>query len=164
MAIRTQLFKDLNGFDEDFFAHMEEIDLCWKLHRRNLKVMYCGKSNVYHLGAGTLGYGDPKKTYLNFRNGLSLIYKHLNPIELIFKLPARIIFDWLAALRFVVGGDSANATAILSAHRDFFDNIKCDKRKREEIRKSNPGYSQTGIVKGSVVFNFFVLGKKTFGQ
>jgi GT2 family glycosyltransferase len=164
MAIRTQLFKELNGFDEDFFAHMEEIDLCWKLHRRNLKIMYSGKSSVYHLGAGTLGYGSPKKTYLNFRNGLSLIYKHLNPIELIYKLPARIIMDWLAALRFIVGGESANGRAILNAHRDFFDNIKRDKRKREEIRKTNPGYSHTGIVKGSVVFNFFVLRKKTFGQ
>jgi len=164
MVIRSQLFKELNGFDEDFFAHMEEIDLCWKLHRRNLKVMYSGKSRVYHLGAGTLGYGNPRKTYLNFRNGLSLIYKHLNPVELVYKLPARVLMDWVAALRFALGNDSANARAILNAHRDFFDNMKRDRRKRKEIRKSNPGYSQTGIVKGSVVLNFYVLGKKTFGQ
>jgi len=164
MVIRSQLFNELNGFDEDFFAHMEEIDLCWKLHRRNLKVMYSGKSRVYHLGAGTLGYGNPRKTYFNFRNGLSLIYKHLNPVELVYKLPARVLMDWVAALRFALGNDSANARAILNAHRDFFDNMKRDRRKRKEIRKSNPGYSQTGIVKGSVVFNFYVLGKKTFGQ
>lgn len=164
MVIRTRLFKDLNGFDEDFFAHMEEIDLCWKLHRRNLKVMYCGKSSVYHVGAGTLGYGSPRKIYLNFKNGLSLIYKHLNPIELVYKLPLRIGLDWVAALRFALGGDAANATAILNAHRDFFAHIKRDKRKRREIRKSNPGYSHTGIMKGSVVFDFYVLGRKTVRQ
>ena len=165
MVIRSHVFHELNGFDEDFFAHMEEIDLCWKIHRRNLKVMYSGKSSVYHLGAGTLGYGSPTKTYLNFRNGLSLIYKHLNPMELIYKLPARIVMDWVAALRFAFGnGDSSNTTAILHAHRDFFAHIRRDKRKRTEIRKSNPGYRQTGILKGSIVFNFYVLGKKTFGQ
>ena len=164
MVIRSQLFKALNGFDEDFFAHMEEIDLCWKLHRQNLRVMYCGRSSVYHVGAGTLGYGNPRKTYLNFRNGLSLIYKHLSPGELIYKLPLRILLDWVAALRFAIGRDSHNAVAILNAHRDFFANIERDKRKRKEIRKTNPGYSQTGIVKGSVVFNYYVLGKKTFPQ
>jgi GT2 family glycosyltransferase len=164
MVIRSNIFKSLNGFDEDFFAHMEEIDLCWKLHRRNLKVVYCGKSSVFHVGAGTLGYGSPRKIYLNFRNGLSLIYKHLDPAELIYKLPLRIFLDWVAALRFAIGSDTRNAVAILNAHRDFFANIERDKRKRKEVRKDNPGYSQTGIMKGSVVFNFYVLGKKTFPQ
>jgi GT2 family glycosyltransferase len=162
MVIRTQLYKSIGGFDEDFFAHMEEIDLCWKLHRRDLKVMYCGTSSVYHLGAGTLGYGSPRKTYLNFRNGLSLIYKHLGSGELIYKLPMRIVLDWVAAVRFAIGGDTRNATAILDSHRDFFVNIGRDKRKREEIRRANPGYSKTGMVKGSVVFRYYVLGKKTF--
>jgi GT2 family glycosyltransferase len=164
MVIRSQLFKALNGFDEDFFAHMEEIDLCWKLHRQDLRVMYCGRSSVYHVGAGTLEYGNPRKTYLNFRNGLSLIYKHLGPGELIYKLPLRILLDWVAALRFAIGRDAPNAVAILNAHRDFFANIEHDKRKRKEIRKTNPSYSQTGIMKGSVVFNYYVLGKKTFPQ
>jgi GT2 family glycosyltransferase len=164
MVIRSQLFKALNGFDEDFFAHMEEIDLCWKLHRQDLRVMYCGRSSVYHVGAGTLEYGNPRKIYLNFRNGLSLIYKHLGPGELIYKLPLRILLDWVAALRFAIGRDAHNAVAILNAHRDFFANIEQDKRKRKEIRKTNPGYSQTGIMKGSVVFNYYVLGKKTFPQ
>ena len=164
MVIRSQLFKELNGFDEDFFAHMEEIDLCWKLHRRDLRVMYCGRSSVYHVGAGTLGYGNPRKTYLNFRNGLSLIFKHLSPGELIYKLPLRIFLDWIAALRFAVGRDAHNAIAILNAHRDFFANIERDKRKRKEIRQTNPGYSHTGIMKGSVVFSYYVLGKKTFPQ
>ena len=70
MMIRSKAYHQFDGFDEDFFAHMEEIDLCWKLHRDNQKVYYCGKSTVYHVGAGTLGYGNPRKTYLNFRNGL----------------------------------------------------------------------------------------------
>jgi GT2 family glycosyltransferase len=164
MVIRSSVFKALEGFDEDFFAHMEEIDLCWKLHRRNLKVMYCGKSSVFHVGAGTLGYDNPRKTYLNFRNGLSLIYKHLGPTELIYKLPLRILLDWVAALHFAIGSDARNAVAILNAHRDFFANIGRDKQKRKKIRRDNPGYSQTGMMKGSVVFNFYILKRKIFPQ
>ena len=76
MMIRSEAYHAFGGFDEDFFAHMEEIDLCWKLHRTNQSVYYCGKSTVYHVGAGTLGYGNPRKIFLNFRNGLALIYKH----------------------------------------------------------------------------------------
>jgi GT2 family glycosyltransferase len=164
MVIRSSVFKALEGFDEDFFAHMEEIDLCWKLHRRNLKVMYCGKSSVFHVGAGTLGYDNPRKTYLNFRNGLSLIYKHLGPTELIYKLPLRILLDWVAALHFAIGSDARNAVAILNAHRDFFANIGRDKQKRKKIRRDNPGYSQTGMMKGSVVFNFYILKRRIFPQ
>jgi GT2 family glycosyltransferase len=162
MMIRSESFHRFNGFDEDFFAHMEEIDLCWKLHRTKKKVVYCGNSRVYHVGAGTLGYGNPKKTYLNFRNGLSMVFKHFNPGELFYKLPLRMFLDWLAAFRFFIKGDAPNGKSILRAHRDFLTNIKRDQRKREEIRRDNPGYSQVGIRKGSIVFSFFVLGRKTF--
>ena len=98
LVIRADAFHDRGGFDEDFFAHMEEIDLCWKLNRAGLRVCYCGQSTIYHLGAGTLGYNNPRKTYLNFRNGLSLIFKHFDRAELLYKLPLRLWLDWLAAV------------------------------------------------------------------
>jgi len=164
MMIRSNRYHHFQGFDEDFFAHMEEIDLCWKLHRIEQKVMYCGKSTIYHVGAGTLGYGNPRKTYLNFRNGLSLIFKHLNPLELFFKLPIRILLDWIAAIRFLLMKDAANARAILYAHLDFFKNMGRDRRKRIEIRKINGGYSRTAIKRGSIIFDFYILGRKVFVQ
>jgi GT2 family glycosyltransferase len=164
MMIRSEAFHRFGGFDEDFFAHMEEIDLCWKLHRTDQRVYYSGKSFVYHVGAGTLGYGNPKKTYLNFKNGLSLIYKHLTSEELIYKLPARILLDWLAAFIFLLKGDVANCNAILKAHIDFFMNIGRDRSKRKEIKKINPNYSHSGIKHGLIVFDYYVRAKKRFFQ
>jgi len=164
MMIRSNLYQGFQGFDEDFFAHMEEIDLCWKLHRIDQKVMYCGNSTIYHVGAGTLGYGNPRKTYLNFRNGLSLIFKHLNPVELVFKLPIRVLLDWIAAIRFLAKKDSANARAVFKAHRDFYKNLGRDMRKRSENRKINGGYSRATIKRGSIIFDFYILGRKEFVQ
>ncbi|MEQ8425970.1 MAG: glycosyltransferase family 2 protein, partial [Cyclobacteriaceae bacterium] len=104
MAIRAKLFHSLGGFDERFFAHMEEIDLCWRLHRAGHKVMYCGDSKVFHVGGATLDKSNPKKTYYNFRNGLMMIIKNLSLSDLVFKLPIRIILDWVAAFTFLLSG------------------------------------------------------------
>jgi len=162
MMIRSETYHRFQGFDEDFFAHMEEIDLCWKIHRVNQKVYYCGKSTVFHVGAGTLGYGNPKKTYLNFRNGLSLIYKHLTLNELIFTLPLRLLLDWIAALSFVLKGKPENCKAVFRAHTDFFKNIDRDKLKRKEIQKAYPGYSHTTIKRGLIIYDYYIRGKKKF--
>lgn len=164
MVIRSESFHRFEGFDEDFFAHMEEIDLCWKLHRVNQKVYYCGSSSVFHVGAGTLGYGNPKKTYLNFRNGLSLIYKHLSSAELIYKLPSRIILDWTASSTFLLKGDVGNCLAVLKAHVDFFGNIGRDKVKRKKIRQVSPGYSHAGIRHGLIILDYYVFGKRKIIQ
>lgn len=112
MVIRAEVYHRFNGLDEDFFAHMEEIDLCWKIHRAGQKVMYCGQSTVYHLGAGTLNYLSPRKTYLNFRNGLFLVYRHFSTAELLIKFPLRIGLDWLAALVFLLKGQSDHGKAV----------------------------------------------------
>ena len=102
---------------------MEEIDLCWKLHRTGQKVIYCGKSTIYHVGAGTLGYRNPKKVFLNFRNGLSLLYKHLNAGELIYKLPLRILLDWIAAFQFLIKGEARSLQPLFVPRRNFFLNF-----------------------------------------
>lgn len=162
MMIRSEAYHRFGGFDEDFFAHMEEIDLCWKLHRIDQKVYYIGKSSVYHLGAGTLGYDNPKKTYLNFRNGLSLIYKHLTSTELIYKLPLRLLLDWIAAFSFLLKGESGNCKAVFRAHVDFFKNIGCDAIKRRKIQTAYPHYSHTGIKRGLIIYDYYIRGKKKF--
>ena len=164
MMIRAEAWHRFGGFDEDFFAHMEEIDLCWKLHRAGQKVWYTGKSSVYHVGAGTLGYGHPRKTYLNFRNGLFLIYRHLSSAELTYKLPFRILLDWAAALQFLVKGDPGNWLAIFRAHAHFFKNLSRERVKRRRIQKDYPSYSRAGIRSSMIVFDYYLRGKKTFGQ
>ena len=155
LMIRSEVFKKFGGFDEDFFAHMEEIDLCWKLQRTGQKVFYCGKSTIYHVGAGTLSYRNPRKVYLNFRNGLSLLFKHLNTGELLYKLPLRILLDVIAAFQFLIKGEAGSFAAVIRAEAKFLFNLGRDLRKRQEIRKAFPTYSDAMIYKGSVVVGLF---------
>src|SRR5688572_5890050 len=140
LMIRSEIFRKFGGFDEDFFAHMEEIDLCWKIHRTNQKVFYCGKSTIFHLGAGTLGYRNPRKTYFNFRNGLSLLLKHLDTGDLFYKIPLRMILDWLAALQFLLKGELKNFVAIFQAHMSFVLNGRRDREKRKALRQQLPTF------------------------
>ena len=160
LMIRSELYHKFKGFDEDFFAHMEEIDLCWKLHRAGKKIYYSGKSTVYHLGAGTLGYQQSGKTYLNFKNGLSLIFKHLLPSELIYKLPLRILLDWIAALHFLLKGEPKNFGAVLRAHYRFLTELNQNIPKRKELQQSYPTYPNTLIYPGLIVVDYYLKGKK----
>ncbi len=162
MMIRSEKFHEHNGFDEDLFAHMEEIDLCWKLNRSGSEVYYSGKSTVYHLGAGTLGYHHPRKTYLNFRNGLTLIGKHFNTGELVYKLPLRLILDMLAALFFLLRGEVQNSLSVLRAHRDFFKQWSTVMQKRRAIRNAHPSYSRRNIHRGLIIFGYYLRRRKTF--
>lgn len=155
MMIRSKAYKEFSGLDEDFFAHMEEIDLCWKLHRANQKVYYCGLSTVYHVGAGTLGYGNPRKTYLNFRNGLSLLFKHLGTVELIFKLPTRILLDWLAAGSFLLQGQVGNFCGVVKAHLHFVGRLGRDLQKRRALRENYPQYDRSAIYKGLILLRYY---------
>ena len=162
MMIRSEKFHQCGGFDEDLFAHMEEIDLCWKLNRSHSLVYYSGKSAVYHLGAGTLGYNNPRKTYLNFRNGLSLIFKHLDTRELMYKLPFRIVLDWLAAVFFLFKGEGENFKSVFRAHIHFLKQLDNLRRKRKVIRRQNPDYPRRNIHPGLIVFDYYLRKKKTF--
>jgi GT2 family glycosyltransferase len=161
MMIRSSLYHNFSGLDENFFAHMEEIDLCWKINRTQYKVMYCGQSTVYHVGAGTLSKENPRKTFLNFRNGLNLIYKHLKPSELVYKLPLRILLDWLAALVFLLKGSPSNAGAVFNAHFDFVKHLGSYKKKRVNVQKDFPWYSKANIYSGLIIIDHFIKGKKS---
>jgi GT2 family glycosyltransferase len=163
--VRTDLFRKLGGLDEDFFAHMEEIDFCWKLNRCGFKVFYCHDSVVYHVGGGTLAKSNPKKTYLNFRNGLSLIFKHWSLTELILKLPIRISLDWLAAAKFLLADKSyGDSKAVCKAHFHFFQNLKKDLIKRAYINANFPPKDHLPFFKKSIVLEFYLLGKKKFSE
>lgn len=159
MIIRSGLYHKFGGLDEDFFAHMEEIDLCWKMQRAGYQIYYCGKSTVYHLGAGTLGYGSPAKTYLNFRNGLAMITKHFSTAELLIKLPVRIMLDWAAAVMFLIKGKPENSGAVFRAHAAYLGSIGRVLTKRREIRAQYPVYPRNTVFKGFILIESYFLGR-----
>lgn len=160
LFIRSNIYHKFNGFDEDFFAHMEEIDLCWKINRTEKKVMYCGASTVFHKGAGTLSYGSSKKTYLNFKNGLSLIHKHFNNTEILYKLPIRVMLDWAASVMFLFQGKPSHFTAVIKAHIDFLWGFKNSYRKRQIVHKHYPIYDRSFIYPGSIIIDYFLERKR----
>lgn len=161
LFIRSSVYHQFGGLDEDLFAHMEEIDLCWKINRASLLVYYCGASTVYHLGAATLDYQNPKKTFLNFRNGLTLVFKHFDAGELWYKLPLRIVLDWVAAFWFLIQGRGKNTLAVLNAHVHFFKNLGRDKMKRKALRLTHPSYPRNNIFPGLVIVEYYLKGKKS---
>lgn len=135
--IRSQVYKDLRGFDEDFFAHQEEIDLCWRAQNKGYKIKYIPESKVYHVGGATLQQANPQKTYLNFRNSLFMLTKNL-PQNAIFQIIIiRMFLDGIAGMKFVIEGQFAHCWAIIKAHfsfyRFFYRNYK--KREQNQIEK-----------------------------
>lgn len=163
LLIRSSVYHEFNGLDEDFFAHMEEIDLCWKMHRANYQVYYCGYSTIYHVGAGTLGYDNPRKTYLNFRNGLALLIKHMYSRELLWKLPLRLMLDGVAAGMFLLKRQPANFQAVLKAHHYImFRTFGQVLQKRKQLQLVYPNYDRKAIYRGSILFRYFIRRKKTY--
>ena len=162
MVVNATIFHEMGGLDEDFFAHMEEIDLCWKLHRFGYEVYSVGKCHVYHLGGGTLSKSNPNKTYLNFRNGLSLIFRHLGPGELTWKLPLRMVMDWCAALSFLFAGSGKDALAVAKAHVHFLLRLPKEFRKRKALVVPFNDLMAVPIYRHMVVIDYFLKGRKRF--
>ena len=146
MFIRERVFEELNGFDEDYFAHQEEVDLCWRAQNIGKKVYYVGKSEVYHLGGSTLSNMNPKKTYLNFRNSLFSITKNLPRKKAFPIILARLVLDGIAGLRFVFQFRLNHCFAILRAHLSFYRNFRRMYRKREKANFILKYYATKSIV------------------
>ncbi|GGD31057.1 glycosyltransferase family 2 protein [Flavobacterium orientale] len=145
LFIRKSVFQELGGFDTDFFAHQEEIDLCWRAFNANHTIKYCGKSTVFHLGGATLEASNPKKTYLNFRNSLLMLVKNL-PAKQVFQIIIfRLILDGVAGVRFLFLGKFQHFIAILKAHFSFYIMFpKISKKRVKFIPKKY--YSVSSIV------------------
>lgn len=159
--VRAKAFHELGGFSEDFFAHMEEIDLCWRMNDQGFKVMVCPQSVIYHVGAGTLPVSNPKKTFLNFSNNLAMLTRNLASSRLIFILPVRIILDWIAALKFLADGIPMHSLAIIKAHFHFLFKFGRHYSKRSRNQKSR---GKSLVFNKSIVVAHFLLGKKKFGD
>lgn len=164
MFVRAEYYHKVNGFDEDFFAHMEEIDLCWRLKNLGYKIFYCPAATVYHVGGGTLNKTSPRKTYLNFRNNLILICKNHPPQYFISKLITRMLLDGVAGFKFLVSGQFSHFSAVLKAHGSFYSTFGKTMQKRNVLKKAIKSYTTTAVYIHCIVADFYLRGKKTFKE
>lgn len=156
--IRANAFKELGGFDAKFFAHMEEIDLCWRAQNKGMNVSYVGKSKVYHVGGASLKASNPNKTYLNFRNSLFTLVKNTDKPLLIVVL-FRLILDGIAGVRFLLTAKPKHMIAIIRAHGGFYKALPnlLQFRRLHSTRKSHNQLP-------SIVWSYFIRGKTHFNK
>jgi len=160
MFVRSSVFNELEGFDESFFAHMEEIDLCWRMQLLGYSIMVCPQSVVFHIGAGTLPRGG-KKVFLNFRNNLLMLAKNLNGKEMAYILPFRFILDAISAWKGLLQGDVYFFTAICKAHFAVINIWLKGSNKKHNLKKK-PIKQLMGVFDGSIVCEHFLKGKSYF--
>ena len=155
--IRSQVYHQLNGFDEDYFAHQEEIDLCWRTQNIGYKVKYVGNSTVFHVGGATLQETNPHKTYLNFRNSLLNVVKNVPKKWFLFVVFSRLVLDGIAGIKFMIELRPIHTWSILKAHLSFYKNFFKFLGKRRKLQKK-----QNYNLHTSIVWQYFFLGRKKF--
>ena len=157
LFIRSKVYHQLGGFDEDYFAHQEEIDLCWRTQNNGYKIKYVGKSIVYHVGGATLQETNPQKTYLNFRNSLLNVVKNVPKKWFLFVIFSRLILDGIAGIKFMIELRPIHTWAIIKAHFSFYKNFNKFLKKRKKLLKKQDYNLHT-----SIVWQYFALGRKEF--
>ncbi|MBI9054564.1 MAG: glycosyltransferase family 2 protein [Bacteroidales bacterium] len=161
LMIRAEIYKSIGGLDDDFFAHMEEIDLCWRIKNLGLRIVVNPESEVFHVGGGTLPNNSPFKLYLNYRNNLFLLYKNLPNRKLFPILFTRMILDGISALLFLAKLSFPNFYAVLKAHFHFYTSLKTLRKKRKKLLL-NKAVHHKEIYPQSIVFDYFIRKKRTF--
>ncbi len=180
MFVRAELWHLIGGFDGDYFAHMEEIDLCWRLRRAGFECWVTPESVVYHLGGGTLAYLNPRKTYLNFRNSLATIYKNTSSVRGVGTLLARQLLDALAGVKFLLAQQGEHTLSIARAHGGFYGRLgrlRAERRGWPVLAKAAGEYHtlhHTGVetlvpVKSSgpsrsILYDFYLRQRRRFGE
>lgn len=164
LMVRAKSFWEVGGLDDDFFAHMEEIDVCWRLKNAGYKVFACGESVVYHVGGGTLNYATPNKTFLNFRNGLALLYKN-HPQEKLYRtLLLRLVLDGIAGVKFLFFDSPAHTWAVIRAHFNFYLHFPAWRRKRKALLAKRHSIQHPQVYRQSIVYQSFVNKKNKFSE
>lgn len=164
LMIRSEAFRAAGGFDASLFAHMEEIDLCWCLRRMGWRVGCATGVAVHHVGGGALGYGSPRKTYLNFRNSLAVLTKHLASRFIGYRIFHRLVLDVFAALKFIADGHPRHAREVFRAHRHFLLRLPALMRQRKQLRAMEHNPDLTGMYRRSIAYDRYILGWRTFSQ
>lgn len=157
--IRSEIYDGLNGFDEDYFAHQEEVDLCWRTQNEGFDIKYVGTSTVYHVGGATLQESNPRKTFLNFRNSLLNVIKNVPKKWFLFVVFSRLILDGVAGIKFALELRPIHTWAVIRAHLSLYANFYKFLKKRRKLQKKLNYNLHT-----SVVWQHFIQGKKTFDQ
>ncbi len=165
MFVRAEAFWKVGGFDNDYFAHMEEIDVCWRMKNIGYKIYVEPKSFVYHVGGGTLNKLSPRKTFLNFRNNLITLTKNATPQFLFFKIIYRMILDGVAAFKFLFEGSGSHFIAVIKAHGSFYGQLSSTLKKRKAMRQM-PNFvdSTSGVFEKNIVYLHFIKAKKKYSE
>lgn len=165
LAIRKDLFFEMEKFDEDFEFHMEEIDLCWRLWNRGFKVVCEPKSVVYHLGGGSLPMGSTRKIYYNYRNNLIMMTKNLSEKGLFLRILTRLFLDGISGLRSLLKLKPLETLAIIRAHFAFYGRLFGTLGKRRKLEKSRISQNDPDVLfKKNIVTEYYLFGKKTYAE
>ncbi len=163
LFVRADVFHQTGGFDSGFFAHMEEIDWCWRVQRLGYEVWACGQSTVYHVGGGTLPKSNPHKTYLNYRNSLFMLYKNWPADGWLWgKILLRLVLDGLSSLLFMRAGQWRDVGAIVRAHGAFYRQLPALVNQRKSLRQSQ--ITPPALFPRSIVWQYFAKERKTYGE
>ncbi len=164
MFLRASAYSRTGGFDGNFFAHMEEIDLCWRLKRLGYSIYYCSDSVVYHVGGGTLPNDNPRKLYYNYRNSLFLLFKNVSQSGFITIMLPRMVLDSVSALLYLFQGKISFFFSVVQAHLHFYIRLPLLINKRRIFNRIIAKKRVSHIYPKSIVFKFFIKGLRTFGQ
>jgi GT2 family glycosyltransferase len=156
--IRKLVFEEMKGFDADFFAHQEEIDLCWRIFNKGYRIEYNSKSIVYHVGGATLQQSNPRKTFLNFRNSLLMLTKNLPKSSLFLVIFMRMVLDGIAGIKFMAEGKFSHAVAVIKAHFSFYALFSNNYKKREAHQSKE--YYQFK----SIVYSYYIKKEKKYSD
>jgi len=160
MFVKSAIYHEMGGLDEDFFAHMEEIDFCWRLKNNGYRIMYCPTSTVFHIGGGTLPKISWRKTYFNFRNNFFLLYKNLPDDRLTVVFAVRLILDGIAALKFLFQAGFQDFWAVTQAHASFYHSLGKMRIKRKNLHQG----SMKNIFKKNIVIEYYLKGKRKYSD
>ncbi len=163
MFIRAKDFFEAGGFDEDFFAHMEEIDLCWRLKNLGKQIYVFPQVKVYHLGGGTLNYHNPRKIFFNFRNSLYTIVKNMPGSKAFWLILWRMILDSIAAFNFLLTRPKAGFFQVIKAHCDFYKNLSKMLKKRAALKKNN-NFDYKEVILKSIIWQYYIKKRRYFSQ
>ncbi len=162
LMVRADLYHSLGGLDADLYAHMEEVDLCWRMKNAGYRIGYIGGSTVFHVGGSVISYGSPQKLYYNYRNSLILLLKNERAGRLFWLIPIRLILDGISALQLLAGGNFRGVATIFKAHMHFYGSFGKWLRHRRSAQQFTAQRNEEGIYPHSIIWQYFALGKKTF--
>ncbi len=162
MFVRADVYHAMGGLDADLYAHMEEVDLCWRMKNAGHRIAYCGSSTVYHIGGSVISYGSPQKLFYNYRNSLVLLMKNVAASRLLWLLPFRLVLDGVSGIRCLLKGEFTEVKTIIKAHWNFFFSFGKWYKKRQQVQKLSGQKNETGIYRKSIIIDYFIKKKTKY--